>query len=291
MTVSTGGPAPRWLVVGARGMLGTDLVAHLRGRGLDVTAASRADVDVTDPDSARAGVADHDVVVNCAAWTAVDAAESDEGAAFEVNAAGAANLARASTAEGARLVHISTDYVFPGDSARPYGEGEELRPRSAYGRTKAAGEWGVRTYAPDAIVLRVAWLYGAHGPNFVATMARLAGERDTVSVVADQHGQPTWTVDVCERITTLIDAGVDGGPWHATASGSTTWHGLAQAVFAGMGLDPDRVRAIGTEDYPLPAPRPAFSVLGHSRWSAAGLSVPRDWRAALDQALPQLLTR
>lgn len=281
--------AGRWLVVGAGGMLGTDLVAHLRALGRDVTAATRVDLDVTDPAACEAAVAGHDVVVNAAAWTKVDAAQEHEGAAFEVNATGAALLARASRGVGARLVHISTDYVFPGTATSPYAEHAPLGPRSAYGRTKAAGEWAVTAHDPEAIILRVTWLYGAHGPNFVRTMARLAGEREHLSVVGDQVGQPTWTVDVCERVTTLVDAGVAGGPWHGTSAGSTSWFGLARAVFAGLGLDPGRVSAITTEEYPLPAPRPAYSVLGHDRWAQAGLRGPRDWQDALAEALPSVV--
>lgn len=279
----------RWLVVGAGGMLGTDLVDHLRAGGRDVTAATRGDVDVTDPEACRRAVRGHDVVVNCAAWTAVDAAESAEPEAFAVNATGATNLARATAANGARLVHLSTDYVFAGDATTPYAEDDPLAPRSAYGRTKAAGEWGVLASAPDAIVLRVAWLYGAHGPSFVRTMARLAAERETLTVVDDQRGQPTWTRDVAERVTTLVDAGVEGGPWHGTSAGEVTWYGFARAILARLGLDPERVRPIPSSEFPVPAPRPAYSVLGHDRWSGAGLALPRSWEESFEAAVGEVL--
>ena len=276
----------RWLVVGARGMLGTDLVDRLEADGREVTALDLPALDILDLDGTLERVAGQDVVVNCAAFTDVDQAEEAEPLAFAVNAVGATNLARAAVATGARLVHISTDYVFAGDASTPYAEDAALAPRSAYGRTKAAGEWGVLATAPDSIVLRIAWLYGAHGRNFLATMARLAGERDTLTVVDDQAGQPTWTVDVADRICALVDTPVPGGAWHGTSGGSTTWWGFAQAIFSGLALDPGRVRPVTTEQLSRPAPRPAYSVLGHDRWAAAGLPAPRDWRESLAEALP-----
>ena len=181
-------------------MLGRDLEGVLTTAGHQVTAAGRADLDVTSLEACRQAVAGHDVVVNGAAWTAVDDAETHEAQAFTVNATGAANLARACAEAQVRLVQVSTDYVFSGDATTPYAEDAPLAPRSAYGRTKAAGEWAVRSTCPQSWVVRTAWLYGEHGPNFVKTMARLAAERDTVSVVDDQRGQPTWTRDLAEGI-------------------------------------------------------------------------------------------
>lgn len=277
-----------WLVTGAAGMLGTDLVAVLRSAGHDVTATTRADLDLTDRAACADAVAGHDVVVNCAAWTAVDRAETHEADAFTANAVIPATLARAAAAHRAHLVQVSTDYVLAGDATSPYAEDAPRAPRSAYGRTKAAGEWAALADAPDAAVVRVAYLYGAHGPNFVRTMARLAGERETVSVVDDQRGQPTWTVDAAQRIR-LVGEHRLRGVWHATNAGDVTWAGLARAVFAGLGLDPDRVRPITTAEYPLPAPRPAYSVLGHDRWAAAGLPRPRPWQDAFAEALPAVL--
>lgn len=274
-----------WLVAGAGGMLGRDVLAALDGEA--VTSATRADLDVTDAAAVAAAVDGHDVVVNCAAWTAVDDAEEREGAAFDVNATGAANLAAACAASGAWLVHVSTDYVFDGSPAEPvpYPETAPLRPRSAYGRTKAAGEWAVRALLPDRhLVLRTAWLYGEHGPNFVRTMARLAAERDTVDVVDDQAGQPTWSRDVARRVVEVVDAGAPSGTYHATSGGRTTWFGLARATFELLGADPARVRPTTSAAYRRPAPRPAWSVLGHDGWAAAGLSPLRGWQEALREA-------
>jgi dTDP-4-dehydrorhamnose reductase len=278
----------QWLVVGKAGMLGQDMVATL-GRSLgagELSAVDRSSLDVIDPGACLAAVAGHDVVVNVAAWTAVDDAESDEAAAFAVNAVGAANLARACSAAHARMVQVSTDYVFAGEATSPYAEDAPLAPRSAYGRTKAAGEWSVQALCPRSWVVRTAWLYGAHGPNFVKTMARLAAERDTVSVVQDQRGQPTWTVDLAAAIIRLVRAEAPFGTYHGTSSGETTWFGFAQAIFAELGLDPARVKPTTTDAFPRPAPRPAYSVLGHEAWRGAALDPLPSWRQSLTAALP-----
>jgi dTDP-4-dehydrorhamnose reductase len=271
----------RVLVTGAGGMLALDLVRALRDAGHAVTALGRPDLDITDPALCRAGVTGHDLVVNAAAFTAVDDAETNEAAAFAVNAVGPANLARAAHATGARLVQVSTDYVFDGFATEPYTEDHPVAPRSAYGRTKAAGEWAVRAHCPDSWVLRTAWLYGAGGPNFVSTMQRLAGERETLSVVDDQHGQPTSTVDLSDLVVRLVEADAPAGTYHATATGETTWHGFARAVFEHEGLDPERVQPTTTEAFPRPAPRPAWSVLGHASLEAAGVAPIGDWRTGL----------
>ena len=277
----------RWLVVGCDGMLGQDLVAALGEKpgAHEVTAVDRDVLDIRDSDACLAAVADHDLVVNVAAWTAVDDAESHESAAFAVNAVGAANLARACSAAGARMVQVSTDYVFAGDATSPYAEDAPLAPRSAYGRTKAAGEWAVRALCPQSWIVRTAWLYGAHGPNFVKTMARLAAERDTVSVVDDQRGQPTWTVDLAAAIVRMVGADAPFGTYHGTSAGETTWYGFARAIFAGLGLDPERVKATTSDAFPLPAPRPAYSVLGHEAWRGAALDPPPFWHESLNKAI------
>lgn len=269
-------------------MLGGELVRTLGARGLDVVAATRADVDITDPHACRTVVRGAGAVVNAAAWTKVDDAETHEGEAFLVNAVGASAVAGACADEGARLVHLSTDYVFDGTADRPYPEDAPLAPRSAYGRTKAAGEWAVRASHSDALVVRTAWLYGSGGPSFVATMLRLAATRDTLSVVDDQRGQPTTTTDVARYVADLLTSGAPAGTYHATSEGETTWFGLARAVFEEAGLDPDRVRPIGSAAYPQPAPRPAYSVLGHDRTPAVGVALLPPWREALAAALPSL---
>lgn len=281
MSLSAAEGALRVLVTGAGGMLAHDLVPILRSAGHAVTALGRADLDVTDPAQCLAGVTGHDIVVNCAAYTAVDDAESHEAAAFAVNAVGAANLARAAAHTGARLVQISTDYVFDGEATEPYAADHPLAPRSAYGRTKAAGEWAVRAHGDDFWIVRTAWLYGHGGPSFVATMLRLSGERETVSVVDDQHGQPTSTCDVSRLLVRMIESNVPSGTYHATSSGETTWFGFARAVFEGAGLDPTRVLAVSSDQFPRPAPRPARSSLGHHSLVAQGVEPVGPWRDGL----------
>ncbi len=273
------------LITGSAGMLGQDLTAVLADQGHDVTPAARADLDVTSPTECDRVVEGHDAVVNAAAWTAVDAAESNEAAAFAVNAVGAANLARACRKHDARLVQISTDYVFSGDATTPYREDAALAPRSAYGRTKAAGEWAVRAECPDADIVRTSWLYGVGGQSFVTTMRRLAGERATLTVVDDQRGQPTCSRDVAEFVAALLGTPTHGGVYHASSAGETTWCGFARAIFEQLGLDPARVEPISTDAYPLPAPRPRYSVLGHDCTSGLGVPALPDWRTSLDAFL------
>ena len=264
-------------------MLGSDLVAALAGR--DVTALTRADLDIVDAEATLEAVAGHDIVFNAAAYTRVDDAEGHESEATDINAVGAGNLAAAARAAGAVLVQFSTDYVFDGRATAPYSEETPVNPVSAYGRSKALGERAALDENPwRTIILRTAWLYGAHGPNFAATMLRLAGERDTVDVVTDQIGQPTWTLDLARQSIALVDSGVVAGVYHATNSGEASWFDFARAVFEGAGLDPDRVKPTESTQFVRPAPRPAYSVLGHDAWSASGLQPMRHWREALDEA-------
>jgi dTDP-4-dehydrorhamnose reductase len=283
----------RWLVTGAGGMLGTDLVAAVASRGEHVTAMDRASLDVTDAAAVTDAIARcrPEVVVNCAAWTAVDDAEAAEEQALAVNGGGPANLAAACAGLGARLVQVSTDYVFAGQAGRPYAEDDAPAPRTAYGRTKLAGERAVLGGLPGSgYVVRTAWLYGAHGPNFVRTMIKLEDQRPTVDVVDDQHGQPTWTVDVAGQIIALVHSTAAPGIYHATSSGQTTWFGLAREIFGLLGADPARVKPMPSSALPRPAPRPAYSVLGHGAWARPGLPPIGEWRTALHRAFPGILT-
>lgn len=280
-----------WLVTGANGMLGRDLTAMLTSDGEQVTALGRGDLDITDEAAVAAALEKHQpaVVVNCAAWTAVDDAESHEDAALRLNGDGPANLATACLSVGARLVQPSTDYVFDGHASSPYAEDEQTGPRSAYGRTKLAGERAVLEALPDSgYVVRTAWLYGAHGNSFVRTMLRLARRGNPVDVVTDQAGQPTWTADVAAQIRVLIAAGAPAGIYHATSSGQTTWFGLAQEVFDLQGAGRELVRPTTSDAYRRPAPRPAYSVLGHAAWAKAGIAPIGDWRESLRRAFPRI---
>ena len=273
----------RYLVTGANGMLGHDLRSALAGR--DVTALGRDALDVTDLAAVRAAVAGNDAVINAAAYTKVDDAEGNEDAAYAVNATGAENLAVAASEVGARLVQVSTDYVFDGDATTPYPEDAPLDPISAYGRTKAAGErLALAAHPQGTAIVRAAWLYGAGGPNFAKTMLRLAGSHETVSVVTDQLGQPTWTADLAAQIVALLDSGTAVGIFHGTNGGETSWFGFTREIFRLAGLDPERVLPTTSDAFVRPAPRPAYSVLGHDAWASIGVPPLRDWSDALEAA-------
>ena len=282
----------RYLVTGAAGQLGADLLRVLAATtGAEAVGMSRAELDVADPAAVEKAVVDvrPDVVVNAAAYTAVDAAEQDEETAAAVNAGGPANLARVCALHGGSIVHVSTDYVFAGDATSPYGTDAPTGPRSAYGRTKLAGERALTDLLPErSWVVRTAWVYGETGGNFVRTMVRLAGQRETLDVVDDQRGSPTWSRDLAGALVTLAGSAAPPGVYHATNSGDTTWYGLARAVFAEIGADPDRVRPTTTDRFPRPAPRPAYSVLSDASWRAAGLPPLRPWDQALHAAFSEV---
>ena len=290
------GVTPALLVTGGGGQLGRDLVAAAARAGITrVRAPGSVELDVTDPAAvsdavAAAAVGTHLVVINAAAYTAVDAAEGDGvQRAHAVNADGPAHLARACAVHRAHLVQVSTDYVFAGDGAGPYRVDDPAVPSTVYGRTKLVGERAVLTSGAAAHVVRTAWLYGAHGGNFVRTMARLAQGPDPVRVVDDQCGNPTWTADLADGLIALALAAdrVPAGVLHCVNAGSTTWFGLARAVFTEIGADPDRVRPCRTAEFPRPAPRPANSVLDTAGWAAAGLPELRHWRQALRAAVAE----
>lgn len=270
-------------------MLGQDFVSALVASGHSVDAADRDELDITVPASAEAGVLGYDVIVNCAAWTAVDDAETKEGLAFTVNAVGPANLARAARSVGARLVQISTDYVFDGDASSPYPEEAPLAPKSAYGRTKGAGEWAVRANTDDYLIVRTAWLYGAKGNCFPKTMVRLLADRDSLAVVDDQVGQPTWTVDLADLVIRLVEAKVPSGIYHGTSSGQTSWYGFAQAAVVAGGFDAQAIQPTTSEAFVRPAPRPAYSVLGHETLMAVGVPPIGAWDERWDAAASTVL--
>ncbi|HQR78603.1 MAG TPA: dTDP-4-dehydrorhamnose reductase [Actinomycetota bacterium] len=272
-----------WLVIGSRGQLGNDLLRVLGERAVGVDVP---DIDITDLDSVRETLdrVGPEVVVNCAAYTAVDAAETDETRAEAVNGRGPANLARACRT---RLLHISTDYVFNGTAASPYPEDAAPAPRSAYGRTKLHGERAVLNH-PDAYVVRTAWLYGATGRNFVKTLLELERTRETVSVVTDQVGQPTWSRDLAGQLVRLGESSAEPGVYHGTNAGQTSWFGFARRIFSLLGADPARVQPTTTDQFPRPAARPAYSVLGHERWRRQGLPEMRPWEQALAEALSSI---
>jgi dTDP-4-dehydrorhamnose reductase len=269
----------RLLVTGAAGMLGTDVVAAASGH--DVVALERADLDITDSDAVRAAVRDvrPDAVINCAGWTNVDAAETAEAEATLINGDGAGHLAAAAAEVDAHIVHVSTDYVFPGDATTPYPEDAETGPIGAYGRSKLAGEVAVAAAAPAShAIVRTAWVFGPHGKNFVDTMLRLGTERDELTVVADQLGCPTYTGHLAPALVQVAEAR-SHGVLHVAGGGSCTWWELACATFerAGLKVTVHRGTAAG---FGAPAPRPAYSVLGSTRSDAPVLPAWQDGLAA-----------
>jgi dTDP-4-dehydrorhamnose reductase len=276
----------RWVVTGAGGQLGTDVVDVLRVYRADVLAYDHAGLDVTDPEAVDGMLlgAAPDVVINCAAYTDVDAAETNEGAARRLNTVAPGLLARWCAGHRARLIHVSTDYVFNGEADSPYDEDTPTDPKTAYGRTKASGERAVALAGGDCHVVRTAWVYGATGRNFVKTIARLAKERETLDVVDDQLGSPTWSLHLARALVALSVADVRPGIWHCTGAGQATWCGFARAVLAELGMDPARVNATTSEAFPRPAARPSYSVLSDARWREAGLPTMTHWRDALHEA-------
>jgi dTDP-4-dehydrorhamnose reductase len=280
----------RWLITGSYGQLGTDLQAVLATGSHEVLAVDVDTLDITEAAAVDAAVQDFapDVLVNAAAYTAVDAAEENEDLAYRINATGPAHLAAAMARFGGRLVHVSTDYVFAGDAAVPYEVTDLPDPQSAYGRTKLAGELAVRELHPSGTyVVRTAWVYGATGNNFVKTMARLERERETVSVVDDQRGSPTWSADLARALVELAGSAAPTGIYHCTGSGDTTWFEFTKAIFEELGADPARVLPTTTDAFPRPAKRPAYSVLSDSAWRAAGLTPMPHWRDALRRAFAE----
>jgi dTDP-4-dehydrorhamnose reductase len=287
------GGAERLVISGAGGQLGGCLSALATGQGRDVLALTSSQWDITDPAAAERIIQNGDLVVNCAAYTDVDGAESDEARAYAVNAAGPEHIARACARVGARLIHVSTDYVFSGDfgdgEPRPYEPGDETDPRGVYARSKLAGERAVLAALPDpsnGVVVRTAWVYtGGTGKDFVAVMRRLAEGDGPVDVVIDQTGSPTYVADLAVALLQVADDGVPGPILHAANEGEVSRFAQVRALFEECGADPARVRPVSTAHFPRPAPRPAYSALGGRQSAAAGLTPLRPWRAALVAAL------
>jgi dTDP-4-dehydrorhamnose reductase len=288
MTVSD-----RVVISGAGGQVGSFLAAEAVRQGRNVLALTSSQWDITDPEAAGQIIETGDVVINCAAYTNVDGAEHDEVTAHAVNAAGPEYIARACARADARLVHISTDYVFSGDfggsAPHPYEPDDDIGPLNVYGRTKLAGELAVLTALPQAVVVRTAWVYtGGAGKDFVAVMRRLAAGDGTVDVVDDQTGSPTYVADLVTALLEVADGRVNAHPnriVHAANGGAVTRFGQACAVFEGVGADPKRVRPVSSAHEPWPARRPPYSVLSARRAEQAGLTPLRSWREALVEAL------
>jgi len=290
----------RILVIGANGQVGWELSRRGARKGFDILALDRATLDITDQSAVnrtvgRSGAA---VVVNGAAYTAVDQAESEPELAFAVNRDGPAYLASACAAVGIPLVHISTDFVFDGQKQGPYFETDQVSPLSIYGKSKAAGEIAARERLRQHIILRTSWVFGVHGDNFVKTMLRLGREKELVRVVTDQRGCPTSAVDIAETILTIISIfwqsrQVPWGTYHYCGKGVISWYGFAEAIFAlaaeYVALKVRQLEPINTADYPTPAKRPANSVLDCSLAEKSFGIVPKPWDKSLARMVKQVL--
>jgi len=283
------------LVTGGSGQVGGALV-RLAGPDVEIVAPSRDILDLSDPAAlaTMVGARPWAAVVNCAAYTAVDKAESDVVAAWQVNALAPAALAAASAAANIPILHVSTDYVFNGAKPEPYGEDDPVAPLGVYGASKLGGELAVRSANPRHLILRTAWVVSATGNNFVKTMLRLGAERTRLGVVADQKGCPTSADDIARAILTILPRLGDGicGTYHFVNAGEATWHALAERVFARAathGRPAPSVEPISTRDYPTPAARPANSRLATAKIARDFGISPRDWHEAIDEIVDTLV--
>ncbi|MHA7649138.1 dTDP-4-dehydrorhamnose reductase [Mycobacterium sp. ML4] len=287
----------RLVITGAGGQLGALVTEQAGHQGRDVLARTSLEWDITDSAAAGHILRAGDIVINCAAYTDVDGAETDRDRAHAVNATGPRILARACAGAGARLIHISTDYVFNGDFGgrppRPYEPDDPTAPQSVYAQSKLAGEQAVVTALPEAVVVRAAWVYtgGIGRSDFVAVMQRLAAGDEPIKVVDDQIGSPTYAADLATALLELADSPVRGRVLHAANGGAVSRFEQARAVFEESGADPQRVRPCGTDEFPRPAARPSYSALSGRSWAAAGLTPLRPWRPALKAALTAAFDR
>jgi dTDP-4-dehydrorhamnose reductase len=282
-----------WLITGGSGQLGIAVSQELGEKGLLFNAWNSKDLNITQGPMVRDFVSalSPKVIINCAAWTDVDGAETNELEASRVNGDGAENLALAARNCGAKLIHVSTDYVFSGEGKTPRQVDDRINPQSAYGRTKADGEGRVlRSYPENSSIVRTAWLYSPWGKNFAKTMTRLAMNVDgEVRVVNDQKGQPTSATDLAKQLVELGLTNSPAGLYHGTNSGEATWFDFAQEIFKLAGADTNRVVPVSSSEYPRPAKRPSYSVLSHDGWTKTTIQPMRDWRIALKVAMPAII--
>ncbi|WKL03994.1 dTDP-4-dehydrorhamnose reductase [Paenibacillus amylolyticus] len=283
--------AMKVLVTGASGQLGRDVVLLLEKEGHSVLACNRDQMDITDQSKVNDVIVSYgpEVVIHCAAFTAVDAAETDTDRAYTVNAVGTRNVAVASEKVGAKLIYISTDYVFDGSSNKPYQEYDNTNPQSVYGKSKRAGELLVQTLSSRWFIVRTSWVYGLHGNNFVEKMLKLGQEKPKLQVVDDQKGSPTYTVDLVGVLLELMVT-EKYGVYHASNSGACTWYEFAQAIFeeaqavAGICIQAE-LEPCTTEKFPRPAPRPRYSVIDHLSIRTNSFNDLRPWREGLKSFL------
>ena len=284
----------KWLITGGSGQLGLAMQKELSFRRIVFVSANSSELDITKPLIVNQLI-DYikpSVIVNTAAWTDVDGAEINQFAAYSVNGLGPQNLAIAASKIGARLVQVSTDYVFSGENSTPWSENAAHNPQSVYGSTKSKGEKFVQTALPaDSYVIRTAWLYSSEGKNFGKTMTSFAiNGTALVKVVNDQLGQPTFAGDLAKQIVDLVLSNAPVGIYHGTNSGQATWFEFAQKIFELAGADVSRVMPVSSSEYPKPAKRPSYSVLGHEAWADTSVPVMRDWGIALTEEMPAIIS-
>lgn len=280
-----------WVILGGHGQLGLSFHDVLTQAGITHQILGRKTVDVTNEENVKEQLVGlkPSIVVNCAAWTAVDNAEDFPAEAFAINADGARNVATAARDVGAQLVHISTDYVFSGDDRGARNEDAPTAPTSVYGASKLAGEEAVLSeYGDNSLIVRTAWLYSKYGTNFVKTIVRKALTSSEVRVVNDQHGQPTLTTDLAQHVVELVNKKEAVGVFHGTNSGNTTWYELTVAIYEALGVSTSLVSPVDSSAYPTKARRPSNSVLGHQRTISLGVQEMRSWPEALKASLPEI---
>ena len=280
-----------WLVLGGSGQLGQSLKEVLAQSGIEHIVVGRNEVDITHQSNVESFLktTQPTVVVNCAAWTAVDAAEDHVAEANIINNVGTRHIAIASRKNNARLFHVSTDYVFPGTSNKPYAEHDATGPVSVYGKSKLAGEQAIQNEHPEnSLIIRTAWLYSQYQANFVKTMVRKALQTAPVRVVSDQLGQPTLATDLARHMIMLANHPTANGIFHGTNSGSTSWFGLTLAIYRALGVDEALVTPVPSSEYPTKATRPSNSVLSHQRTIDLGIPEMQNWEDALKIALPEI---
>ena len=281
----------KWAITGGGGQLARSLADLLDKQGFTYRSWGKHELDITNPDSPES-IVDFapKVLVNCAAWTNVDGAETNFEEALSVNRDGARNMALAARKLDIPLIHISTDYVFSGSSEKPWTADDKTNPSSKYGESKLQGEIAMQeAWLDKSLILRTAWLYGPYGKNFAKTIIKKAlVSKDEVRVINDQKGQPTTTSDLASKILEIVNSRIASGIYHGTNSGEATWWEFARELFALSGESVERVTPVTSDQFPSPVKRPAYSVLDHSMWDKVGLSPMRDWRDALQEIYPAI---
>lgn len=282
----------RILLLGGSGILGSEVLIQLQQRNIDYVAPTTSDLDVKDKDNLERYFSEFkpNWIINCSAWTNVDAAEDSFEAALELNAGAVKNIADLANKFGCRVIHISTDYVFDGDSSEPYREDAAVNPVNKYGQSKLQGEIGLLKVLPEsAYVIRTSWLYGASGKNFVKTMAKKALHNETAKIVDDQEGSPTSAQDLAKGIIEFIERKPQPGIYHYSNMGSCTWFELAQSIYKKVGADSNLVSPISSSTLDLRAKRPRYSLLSKEKWKSAGLSEIPNWESSLETLLPEII--